>query len=376
MPRNPTTEDRTWFEFIAAAKDAPPEILINDYIGSYGVSAKDFDTELKALGKVQKVILRLNTPGGETPTAAAIWNMMERFKAANDAEVLVIIDGVAASCGSWLAMLGDEVVMPENTLMMIHDPSGGAWGTSKEMRTIATVLDKIKQSMVTAYVAKSGRSREEVEAIMEETTWYTAEEAVEAGFADRVDNPIEITATFDMSRYKNPPPVAWEGSGPLAANQGEADMANPPKPETPAEMEARLRAQITAEMAAAPAPVVPVVAAAAETPEAMATRIRSEMTAVNAEINDLCKLAGKAGMAADFIAQGKTPAEVRTALTAAVATPADTSAAGGGLNNHGQQAPQDDHSDLVVKAIDHNSVWKGYNAKATRWTKDNKAAAN
>lgn len=369
MRNNPTADDRSWFEFIAAAGDVPAEILIYDYIGAFGVTAADFDRELKALGKVSRATMRINSPGGETPTAASIYNMLERWKARYGVTLDVVIDGLAASSASWIAMLGDEIIMPENTLMMIHDPSGFVVGTSREMKTMAAVLERIKQGMVSAYVKKSGKDPDEVATIMEEETWYSAQEAVDAGFADRVDNPIEIAASFDLSRFKNPPDGLEVGSrAPVGAAKEKVMTTNSNKQETPAEMEARIRAEVTAEMAskAPAASAAPAAAAAAtETPQQMEERIRADVTKTNADINSLCIIAGKPDLAAKFVAEGKTVAEVRAALEALAAAPAPAAATVSGINTHtgaaDSEAVKDAVKALTSAPINSADIYKNYN---------------
>ncbi len=367
MRTDPTNDDRSWFEFVAAAGDTPAEIFIYDYIGAFGVTAADFDRELKALGKPKKATMRINSPGGETPTAASIYNMLERWKARYGVDLTVVIDGLAASSASWIAMLGDEIIMPENTLMMIHDPSGFVVGTSREMKTMAAVLERIKQGMVSAYVKKSGKEPDEVASIMEDETWYSAQEAVDAGFADRVDNPIEIAASFDLSRFKNPPKDGWDGGTPVgvATSKEKVMTTNPNKQETPAEMEARIRAEVTAELAtkapAAPAAAVP--AAGAETPAQMEERIRGQVIAANAEINSLCVIAGKPELAAKFVAEGKSIVEVRAALEALAHAPAPQAATG--LNTHvgaaDSEAAKDAIKHLTSAPIDSAAIYANLN---------------
>src|SRR4029078_2569862 len=98
-----------------------------------------------------QLTLRLNSPGGSVFDAVAIYNALKRHAG----PVSVWIDGIAASAASYVAMAGDEVVMPENTSLMIHDPSGVVFGTAYDMRAMAEALDKIKGSLVAGYVAKS-----------------------------------------------------------------------------------------------------------------------------------------------------------------------------------------------------------------------------
>lgn len=367
MRSNPTVEDRTWFEFVAAQGNEPAEILIYDYIGSYGVTAQDFDAGLKALGNPVsgKATLRINSPGGETPTAASIYNMLERWLGKYDIQLTVVVDGIAASAASWIAMLGDEVVMPENTLMMIHDPAGFAVGTSRDLRTLASVLDRIKQGMVTAYMKKSGQGKEAVEAIMEAETWYSAEEAVEAGFADRVDNPIDIAASFDLSRFKNPPHAAVGLRAQTGASDKEGYM---PKIETAAEMEARLRTEITASLkkdaddaaAATLAAAAKTVPAVAETADQIAARVRKDIGDTNAEISSLCIIAGKPELVAGFVAAGKTVAQVRVDLeVAAKAAPTKQAPQSQQLNTH-TGVDKDASAALTAKDINTNMVWANY----------------
>jgi ATP-dependent protease ClpP protease subunit len=87
--------------------------------------------------------LRLNSPGGSVFDAVAIFNALTR----HTGTVTVWIDGIAASAASYIAMAGDEIVMPENALLMIHDPSGIVMGTAADMRDMAETLDKIAASM-------------------------------------------------------------------------------------------------------------------------------------------------------------------------------------------------------------------------------------
>src|SRR5690625_2640779 len=139
--------------------------------------------------------------------------MLKRHKA----HVTVYVDGLAASVASVIAMAGDEVIMPANAMMMIHDPWTWGAGNAKQFRKLADDLDKIGESIVAAYEGKTGLSSEEITSIMDAETWLTASEAVEMGFADTIEESKHIAAslrngalvvqgqTFDLSRYRNPP---------------------------------------------------------------------------------------------------------------------------------------------------------------------------
>ena len=129
---------RRWYEFRAQAEGA--EIVIYDEIGAFGIPAKAFLDELKALGPVAELTVRINSPGGSVFDGVAIYNALKR----HDAAVTVWIDGIAASIASMIAMAGDEVVMPENAMLMLHDPSGLVCGTAADMRAMAEALDRMK----------------------------------------------------------------------------------------------------------------------------------------------------------------------------------------------------------------------------------------
>ena len=134
-------------------------------------------------------------------------------------------------------MAGDEVVMPENAFLMIHDPSGFVMGTADDMRAMAEALDKIKGSLVAGYAAKSGGAEDDIAALMAKETWLDAAEAVELGFADRLAEPVRIAARFDVGRFRNAPPALVEAVEPRPAAADDA----PSRPRRPRPMRPRTR---------------------------------------------------------------------------------------------------------------------------------------
>jgi ATP-dependent Clp protease protease subunit len=220
------------------ASDAGAEVSIYDEIGAYGVSAKSFLTELGALPDDGPLTLRLNSPGGSVFDAVAIYNAIKRHAG----PVTVWIDGIAASAASYIAMAGDEVVMPENAFLMIHDASGLVMGTAEDMRAMAEALGKIKGSLVAGYAAKSGAAKYDIAALMAKETWLDAAEAVELGLADRLAELVRIAARFDIGQFQNAPPAlinavdfaagyAAEDAGDDGAAGAGADAAEMPMPE-------------------------------------------------------------------------------------------------------------------------------------------------
>lgn len=192
---------KRWYSIKAKAKDA--EIWIYEEIGDFwdgGVSAKEFAKELKAVGKVDTINLHLNSPGGVVTDGIAIYNLLRQ----NQARINVHIEGWAASIASVVAMAGDEINMAENGLMMIHDPWGLAIGNSAEMRAAADILDKMKDSILMAYVKKAGKEEDEKKFadLMAAETWMNAQEALNHGLIDNITDSIKMAASFDLSKFK------------------------------------------------------------------------------------------------------------------------------------------------------------------------------
>lgn len=199
--------ERSWYEIRAEAGADHAEVFIYDQIGegwfTEGVTAKRFAQELAAL-KVSSIDLRLNSPGGSVFDGTAIANAIER----HPATVTAHVDGLAASIASVIALAADKVVMAANALFMIHEPRGGAWGTREDMQKMADVLAKVTDVMVGVYGRRSALTDEEIRAAMAAETWYTAEEALEVGFADEVTEPTQAAAAFDLAALGFRPPAA------------------------------------------------------------------------------------------------------------------------------------------------------------------------
>lgn len=145
-----------------------------------GLTAKRFRDDLKALGNVTDITVRINSPGGEVFDGFSIYNALKE----HPAKVRVFIDGLAASIASVIAMSGDEIMMGEGAMVMVHSPWTIALGDSDDMRAAADMLDKIEVGLVDAYAARTGQDRSTVEGWMAGETWFTRDEAIEAGLAD------------------------------------------------------------------------------------------------------------------------------------------------------------------------------------------------
>ena len=176
-----------------------------DGIGTYdGITARDFAGALKSLGDVDYIELHINSPGGSVFDGAAIYNMLVDHQALID----VRIDGLAASIASVIALAGDQITIAKNAMMMLHNPSAIAFGDAAEMRKMADVLDKVKHTLVSVYSDRMGLPADEISQILDEESWYTANEAVDAGLADVVGGRAKIrkTSTAEARWVDSPPP--------------------------------------------------------------------------------------------------------------------------------------------------------------------------
>ena len=214
----------------AKAKEA--EIYLYEEIGEGyfggGVSAKQFSKDLKAVGEVETITVRINSPGGDVFDGNTIYNLLKQ----HSAHVVVYVDGLAASIASVIAMAGDEIHMADNALMMIHDPWSFAIGNAADMRETADRLDKVAGTIVRTYAKKTGKGEQELADMMAAETWMNADEAVEHGFADSVVDALPMAASaqlFDLEkfRYKRSPLAAGTPMRPAAEVRapGDADAA-------------------------------------------------------------------------------------------------------------------------------------------------------
>lgn len=189
------------------ARGSRGEIWLYDQIGASfwgdGITAKAFQKELAALGKVTTINVRINSPGGDVFDGFAIYNQLVQHPAAIEVDV----DGVAASIASIIAMAADagKLRMAKNAMMMIHDPQGGAYGDETELQRVAALLRTVKGNLAETYVDRTGAKRADVDAWMSEETWFTAEAAIERGFADAVTQESQVLAVFDPKAFRNVP---------------------------------------------------------------------------------------------------------------------------------------------------------------------------
>lgn len=167
-----------------------------------GVTAKQFADDLKALGNVSTIDLRLNSDGGVVTDARAMYNLLVEHKA----EVRVHIDGIAASAASFLAMAGNDIEIAEGGFVMIHNARGMTLGEAEDHRRMADLLDTMNGTIRKTYGARTGNSDAKLKEWMAAETWFDGNDAVANGFADRiVPNNMRAAAVRDPERFANLP---------------------------------------------------------------------------------------------------------------------------------------------------------------------------
>ncbi|WP_339678344.1 ClpP-like prohead protease/major capsid protein fusion protein [uncultured Zhongshania sp.] len=199
---------KNWYEMsltsLEGAAETTAEIYVYDYIGYYGVEAKQFAKDLKALGDVSHIKLRINSPGGSVFEGTAIYNLLKEHPATIEAW----IDGLAASMATVIALAAETVHIAENAYFMIHNPSGGAYGDERAMEKAKSQLNKVTKTMINLYSTRSGLSEDEVATMMNDETWFVGQEAVDAGFATDTTAAIEMAASYGpdlLNNFKNTP---------------------------------------------------------------------------------------------------------------------------------------------------------------------------
>lgn len=188
--------------------DKSADVYLYDIIGDSwdGTTAKQFSADLKAMGVVDVLNIFINSPGGSVFDGVAIYNTLIRHRA----QKKVMIDGLAGSIASVVAMAGDIIEIAKNGMMMIHNPWAIMMGTAEDFRREADVLDQIGATILLTYVDRSSTKEAQLKEWMDAETWFTADEAVAAGLADSVsERELQVAALLPnaetFKQFKNVP---------------------------------------------------------------------------------------------------------------------------------------------------------------------------
>ena len=182
--------------------EAEASLYIYDVIDEFwGVSAAAVINELAQAEGAPILNIYINSPGGSVFEARAIMAAIGRFSG----KTVAHIDSLCASAATSIALSCNEVVMKEGALFMIHNASGMAYGDKNVMLDTAALLEKIELSIIKDYADKTGMSDAEIITLMDAETWFTAQEALAAGFVDRIDSVKSAQNVWNLSAFKNAP---------------------------------------------------------------------------------------------------------------------------------------------------------------------------
>jgi len=195
-------------EFKAEKSDSEATIYLYDAIVNGedeaewfgGVAPKSFINELKAID-APVINLRINSPGGSVFAARA----MEQALRDHPAKIVAHIDGYSASAASFLMMAADEIVISQGAMVMIHKAWTMAYGNADDLIQTATCWKRSTATLVDTYASRTAKDPKQISDWMAAETWFTAQEAVDAGFADRIAETKAKAQAWDLSAYANAP---------------------------------------------------------------------------------------------------------------------------------------------------------------------------
>lgn len=240
----------TWFRFAAQADPKVADVYIDDFIGDWvdqminewldvqsPITAKAFVNELAALpDEVAAIVVHINSPGGDVFAATQIANALREQAVSKGRTVDTLVEGLAASAASIIAMAGGRVRMADNALLMIHNPWTVGVGDAAEMRKAADVLDQVRDAIVATYQWHSPLEAKEIVKLMDAETWMSADEAIEHGFATEKVAGLKAAASIDprhAPRLKVPERFAAQVAAFLKPEEPAPPPVEPPTPPTP-----------------------------------------------------------------------------------------------------------------------------------------------
>lgn len=204
---------------VAAADGAEATIYLYDAIVGDrataewwgGVCPQDLVPAIAAI-TAPTIHLRVNSPGGDVFAAEAICQAMRE----HSAKIVAHIEGLAASAATSICCAADEVVATASSKYMIHKTWTLAIGNADDLRTCAALLDSCDQSMIDEYVRRTGAGRAQLEQWCAAETWFTAQQAIDAGFVDRLaePNPAKAAASWNLRAYAHTPADLVQTSAP------------------------------------------------------------------------------------------------------------------------------------------------------------------
>lgn len=171
--------------------------IIGDSWWDDSTSASDIDNALNTVGS-NDLVIHLNSPGGDAFDGIAIYNRLKK----HEGKITVHVDGWACSAASVIAMAADELIMGAGSMIMIHEASTIVWGTKKDFRKEADLLEKLEDGITDIYMTKANVDREEIKNKMDNETWFSANEAVEIGFATSTATSSTVEDDEEITQLK------------------------------------------------------------------------------------------------------------------------------------------------------------------------------
>src|ERR1039458_8413510 len=195
--------NETKFYLKTASQDDTLGIMLYGPIGQgeSGVSAANVIAALGSVKGYKNVTMHINSPGGDLFEGTSIFNALRSL----GKPVHVVVDALAASAASLVAMAGDKITMNPGSVMMIHEAQALCMGYSTDMKKMGEVLDTVTSAAADVYVTKTGIAKNKILAYMKAETWMNADDAVAKKFADNVGTEAKVTNSFDLSRFKHTP---------------------------------------------------------------------------------------------------------------------------------------------------------------------------
>jgi len=187
---------RGWYR-AELTKKGNAEVNITDEIGDFGINAEAFMRDVQSLGKVKTLTVNINSPGGVVTDGLAIYNFLNSL----DAKVTTKVLGIAASMASVIFMAGDERIMPESSLLMIHRPFGGKMGDMDDMESARKALQTMTDMLANVYAKRAGIDIADIQEMMRVETIMNGKEAEELGFVTEViEEEMAMAATFNLDK--------------------------------------------------------------------------------------------------------------------------------------------------------------------------------
>lgn len=228
--KSPFQKYRAFYDFVKADENII-ELTIYDEIGFGGVTAKGIKADLESVS-AKTIKVKINSPGGDVFDGVAIHNLLKD----HPARIEVVVDGVAASAASIIAMAGDYITVADGAFVMIHNAWALTMGNADDHLKTIEALRKIDSALVGIYANRSGGNPEAIKRMMKDETWLNGAEAVQLGFADSTAQQPEksaVSAAFDLSVFSNVPeklrahaPSPMPTNGDLTRKQLERTLRN------------------------------------------------------------------------------------------------------------------------------------------------------